>query len=408
MKRLFLTVTVACCIFAVGNARSNISTAKDLALRESPDFEGAKEAINAALQDPETKDKAETWYVAGLVYEKIAEAETNKQMLGRQPDVATQGEAALKSYEYYLPAYKKDFIPNAKGKVKPKYARKIEESIRYYYNQGIIVNYGIHVYNERNYERAIDAFETHTAIPDLEMIKNSKNPIIKDSIYNQIKYHTAACASIIEDNQKAAAIYEEIKDKGYEGNRIHQFLYDIYSREKDTVNFVRTLKEGHEKYPEEQFFLGNLINYLIFNGKVDEGLAYLDEAIKNNPNNAEYYYVKGSVMEVLDKLDDAVTFFDKALSINPNLSAAWGRKGAIIMKTAMKMEENAANIKDPQLYNKEKANADAKFKEALPLFEKAVELNPEDIDNLKLLRGLYYRFKDTEKYEEINERINAL
>ncbi len=85
----------------------NISTAKDLALRESPDFEGAKEAINAALQDPETKDKAETWYVAGLVYEKIAEAETNKQMLGRQPDVATQGEAALKSYEYYLPAYKR-------------------------------------------------------------------------------------------------------------------------------------------------------------------------------------------------------------------------------------------------------------------------------------------------------------
>ena len=79
---------------------------KDLALR-GRDFEGAKEAINAALQDPETKDKAETWYVAGLVYEKIAEAETNKQMLGRQPDVATQGEAALKSYEYYLPAYKK-------------------------------------------------------------------------------------------------------------------------------------------------------------------------------------------------------------------------------------------------------------------------------------------------------------
>ena len=27
------------------------------ALRESPDFEGAKEAINAALQDPETKTK---------------------------------------------------------------------------------------------------------------------------------------------------------------------------------------------------------------------------------------------------------------------------------------------------------------------------------------------------------------
>ena len=79
MKRLFLTVTVACCIFAVGR-RSNISTAKDLALRESPDFEGAKEAINAACKILKTKDKAEHGMLPAWCT-KIAEAETNKQML---------------------------------------------------------------------------------------------------------------------------------------------------------------------------------------------------------------------------------------------------------------------------------------------------------------------------------------
>jgi len=408
MKRVFLTVAITCCLFAVGNAqKSNVSKAKNRALAETPDFEGAKEAINAALQDSTTKDLAETWYVAGLVYEKIAEAETNKQLIGQQPDVVKQGEAALKSYSYYLPAYEKDFLPNEKGKIKPKYAKRIAATIRDYYMNATFFNYGVYVYGEKNYQRAIDAFETHTAIPDLEMIKSTE-PIIKDSVYYQIRYYTAVCANILEDNKKAAVIYEEIKDKGFEGNKIYQYLYDIYAQEKDTANFVRILKDGHANYPNEPFFLGTLINYLIFNNQQEEGLEYLDKAIEKNPNNAEYYYVKGSVMEVMDKAGEAIKYFDKAISLKPDMASAWGRKGAILMKNAMKMEERAANVKDSKVYEIEKKKANEAFKEALPLFEKAVQLDPKGRDNLKMLRGLYYRFKDMEKYDKITELINEL
>lgn len=409
MKRLFLTVAMIGCIFAIGYAqKSNLSKAKNRAQAETPDFDGAIEAINAALLDSTTKDLAETYYVAGLVYQKIAEAETNKQMIGQQADVDKLGKAALTSMEYFPIAYEKDFLPNEKGKVKPKNAKKIVEIVRDYYMTALFANYGAQLFNDKNFEQAFKAFEMHTLIPDMEMIKKSDEPIIKDSVYYQIKYYAAVCANLMENNKKAAEIYEEIKDKSGEGDKIYQYLYTIYSEEKDTANFVRILKEGYEAYPQEPFFLGTLINYLIFNNQVEEGLAYLNQAIENDPKNAEYCFVKGSVMEVLDKPDAAIEFFEKAIELNPQHAAAWGRKGAIVMKQAMEIEENAANIRDSKLYEIEKKKAEVMFKEALPLFEKAIELDPNDRDNLRILRGLYYRFKDMKNYDKITEMLNNL
>ena len=77
MKKLFLVMAFALAVVATGFAqKANVSKAKNKALAvENPDFQGAKDDIEAALVNDETKDLANTWYVAGLVYEKAADAE---------------------------------------------------------------------------------------------------------------------------------------------------------------------------------------------------------------------------------------------------------------------------------------------------------------------------------------------
>ena len=69
MKKLVLVAMLALGVVAAGSAqKKNVSLAKNKAMNtEAPDFEGAKTAIEAALQDETTKDAADTWYVAGLV-----------------------------------------------------------------------------------------------------------------------------------------------------------------------------------------------------------------------------------------------------------------------------------------------------------------------------------------------------
>ena len=68
-KSIFLAalMLISTCCFA---QKSAIRTAKNLAMQETPDFDGARAAIKPALENEETKNLAETWYVAGLIGNK--------------------------------------------------------------------------------------------------------------------------------------------------------------------------------------------------------------------------------------------------------------------------------------------------------------------------------------------------
>lgn len=415
MKRLLIIAVFAMGIVATGSAqKSNLSKAKNKALNvESPDFEGAKEAIQAALQDESTKNEVITWYTAGLVYEKIQDAEYLKEVSGRSADAILKGESAITSYAYYIKAYDMDFMPNTKGKVKPKYSKKIKNSIKNYYVNMAFLNYGITEFNKKNFPKAIEAFEIHTGVPDLQMFSEDK-PFIKDTVFYQIRYYTALAYERSDSIVKAMEIFEQLKDKGYEEIFVNQHLSDLYKEQKDTVNYLRTLEEGYKRYPNEFFFLGNLINFYIFNNEEQKGIDYLNKAIELDPNNAQYYNVKGSVMETLNRTEEAAEYYDKALTLNPTLMEAFNNKGRMIYNEAYKLEDKSVSTRDPQGSAKLKAAALEKYKESLPYFEKAAELKPTNMENLVLLRSIYYRLLsiDTKtyqpKYDEMNAKIKAL
>ena len=48
------------------------------------------------------------------------------------------------------------------------------------------------------------------------------------------------------------------------------------------------------------------------------------------------------------------------------------------------------------------------FAKALPFFEEAHKMAPEERQYMQVLKGLYYRFHDDEKYNAINEELNKL
>ena len=107
-------------------------------------------------------------------------------------------------------------------------------------------------------------FETYLGIPALPMMNGELKP---DSTFYMIKYYTAIAATNGEMGDKAISYYEDLKDDGYEELIVHQLLYEEYLKKKDTVNFVKTLKAGFEKFPNEPWFLQNLINYYIFSNQ---------------------------------------------------------------------------------------------------------------------------------------------
>jgi len=406
MKKIILSLFLVMSFTLSFAQKANVSKAKNKALMESPDFAGAREAIKLALNDSTTKNLAETWYVAGLIGNKENEALYQKALLKMPFDTLVKGKALMESYDYFVNAVKLDQLPDAKGRVKPRYTKDIKGYLKEYYTiQQNLIAYGAFQFEKKNFEGAVKTFEAFLEIPKMPLMNNE---LKMDSTYNMITYYTAAAAANAKMHDKAISIYESLKDKKYETKSVYQSLYQEYVEKKDTANFVKTLKEGTNLFPADVWFLQNLINYYIFSGKTKEALDYLDKAIEREPNLAHYRYVKGNLDESLGNVDEAILAFDKAIELEPTMADAYAGKGRLYFNKAVKMSDAANKIKDNRLYNIESKKVDDAFRISLPFFKKAAELNPKEIEFKKTLKTLYYRLKMDAEFEAVKKEIDAM
>ena len=393
--------------------KANVKKAKNLALQETPDFSGARVAINEALSNDETKDLADTWYTAGLIGYQELSKENEKTYLGQARDEKRAGEAVVESFDYWMKAadLAGQKVLDKKGNEvladKKTYALLQKKVLEYYKNQEL-VKYGIYLNDQRDFATAYGVFQRHLSIPELSLMQNEKlqKEMPKDSIYDQYKYYTAIFAIQAEMHPEAIAVLEEMKDGNYEAITVNQFLYQEYVNVKDTANYVRVLQDAVVRFPQEPWFLQNLINHYIFSGQEQEAINYLDQAIAREPNVAQYHLIKGNLNENQKNYEAALADFDRALAIDPTMADAEAGKGRVYYNQAVKMNEDAALIADAKEYKKALEEMNAMFRQSMPFFEKAHELAPDNRDYMITLRGLYYRFDMTDKYNAINEELN--
>jgi len=407
MKRISLILVLAVSFTAMFAQIANVKKAKNYALMESADFKAAREAIKPALTDSTTKNLAETWYVAGLIGSKENEKWYKQEVLGQTFDKDVKGQAILESIPYFLKALTLDSVPDKKGKIKTKFSKEIKDIIKdYYITPQNLYEYAAYLFDtKKDYAAAHKVFDVYLSIPKMPFIKNE---IKIDTNYVKIQYYSAAAASQADMNDDAIKIYEDIKDKGFEEKVIYQLLYQEYFTKKDTVNYVRVLNGGYTKFPNEPWFLQNLINYYIFSGQVPEAMKYLNAAIDRDPKNAEYQLIKGKLSDQIGNAVDARAAFDKAIELNPKLAEGYSEVGRLLYNKAVAMFDDANNIKDIKLYNAAKKKAEVALGEAIPFYKKASELDPNEIEYKKNLKTIYYRLGMDKEFNAIDKEINAM
>ncbi len=404
MKKLFLSVCLIMAVSYTFAQTTNVKKAEGLLNQETPDFKGAREAIKAAMLDETTKNDAKTYYIAGLIGEKENDNFYIQQQLKQKIDTIKKGKAIMESIKYYLIADSLDQLPDEKGKIKPRYSKKISAVIRSYHDkEENLYSYGAKAYNTQNYQDAFEAFGAFLKIPSYSVM--SKEVFPENEGTKHIKYYTALSAYNIGKYPEAIKIANEMKNDTIRTNDVYRLLYTVHGAMKDTVAYLNILKEGFTKFKNDPWYLQTIINHYIFSGKLEDASKYLDDAIAQSPN-AEYYAVKGNIEDKLGHLDIARAAFDKALQLDANSAEAHAGIGRLIFNKGVEMTNVANAIKDNKLYQKEKEKADAVFKEAMPYLQKALELKPNDYENKFALKQLYYRLDMQKEYDEISKQMN--
>ena len=403
MKRILISTALFLAVTGGFAQMKLVNKAFSEAKAEKPNFTEAQADIKQALENAESKDDVKTWYVAGFIENKLFESERNKQILQQKPDETKMYGALLACYNYYMKAAELDQQPNEKGKVKPKYLKDIKSTLKD--DQSYFINGGAYFWDQKEYQKSYDMFHIYTEIPKLDIFKGETFPVYSN--YSMILYYYELSATYIPNPELAIKSYEALKGTGYKENEVYQMLASEYLNLKDSANFEKTLAEGAKLFPTDPYFVQTLINIYINNGDYDKAITYLNEAIAQDPKNAQLYDVKGRLLEQQKKYDEAITLYNEAIKIDPNYADAYGNIGRIYYNEAIEENDKAATIKDIKSYNQTKKDKiEPLFKKALPYYEKAHQLKPEEREFMVALRGLYYTLEMGPEYEKIEAEMS--
>ena len=412
-KSIFLAalVLISAGCFAQKNM---VSQARNLADAETPDYAGARAAIVAALQHDETKDQANTWYIAGFIGYKEFYNGNLKRQIGQSVNIAAWGEAAYESLNYWTKAYELALIPTYDKKGKEKYDTRTPKSIvpkvgEYFYNQPLIAA-GFEAYNANNPSKAYDLFIAHCNIPEMKMMQDNKeefDKLVRDSSYYTCLYYAGRFAYEANRYDEAIATLKRMNSEHANTNALrkevifaNEYIYQIYIEQQDTASAVAFIKECINLFPEEPWFMQNLINLYINSGQEDKAVEYLDLAIEREPNVGQYYNSKGSILARIGRFEESFKAFEQAIAIEPTNALFMETLGFAYVDLGNKLNDEAAYL-DAKEYAKAKVEIDKAFTNALPYFEKAYELEPDNYDFKRSLRSLYYRLGMNDKYEAL-------
>ena len=407
MKRVLLTVALCVAASASFAQKKVVNEAQSIAKGSNADFGEARTLIKGALENPETKDDAKTWYVAGFIEDQQFNAERAKQILGQQPNEPVMYEALYGILPYFQKAYELDQLPNEKGKVKPKYTKDIKSILSA--NHVYLFNGGAYYFDKQEYKKAYDFFNQYVEISELPMFAGTQTAE-KDSTFMTVQFYAAAAASLAKDSRLAIAALERAKNTPYRQYDVYQYLCYEYGEARtaqDSVMLEKTFEGGMQVFPDSAFFLNNLINTYIYSNRNEKALEMLNVAIQKNPNDANLYNVMGRVYETgLKDYANAEKNFQIALEKDPNLTDALSNIGRIYYNQGVNKLSEANMINDSKKYQEELSMAKDLFKKALPYYKKAHEAEPEKMDNMIALRGIYYNLNMGPELEAIEAEMN--
>jgi tetratricopeptide (TPR) repeat protein len=341
----------------------------------------AQQIIDEAIEHEKTKDKVKTWYYRGLIYEAIFNSE----------DPAISGLSETAFQEAAKAFLKVQELENESGT----YFVFADQRIMALYST--VFNSAAEAYQSGDYEGAIGYFDM------VKMVFPNDTAAWQYSGY---------AAQQLDNTDLALENFNYLADHNMADVNVHRNIIYLYRAiVNDTLAAINAAERAREQYPDDTDLKQDEITLLIMSNKIDEAKEKLSAAIEKDPDNHILYYEMGYIYDAAEEYDEASRWYEKCLEKDPeyfealfNLGVNKYNQGAEVLKAAQEM--------DLTTYQKEGKAVEQKANDifilAVPYFERAHEVKPDDISTLQTLQTLYALMKDYDKVNEVKEKLDAL
>ncbi len=370
------------CFGFVATQAQNRAVNKASNYLSSQKFADAKEQIDMAVEHEKTRDKSKTWYTKGQVYSAIAFSE----------DEATRN-IDQNAFQEALSAYKKAMELEGK-KDSPQYLLA-EEGMDNLWRQK--VNEGANNYEAGNYEESLEAFKRALEVKPTDTLAT---------------FYAGVAAQNAGDIDEAVSYFYKYEEIGNADEQIYNMLITYEVSKENDEKALEVINKAQNKFPGNVDLTKHKYQILLRQGKTDEAIKGLEEAVKAEANNPDLYYNMGALNEEAKNQEGAIKAYKSALEVDPNhknsaynLAVIYYNRAADLIREANALGISAADRKKEKELT---AKAAANFKEALPYIEKAQSLNPGDRNLVQILMVAYDRTGNHKKADAMEKKLSSL
>lgn len=374
------------------------------------EFDAAMQMLAPALTSSETVDKAAAWNLqSNIAYDKfmdIQTADAQNQIMKKQVAYDTLGmyRAAVTAWEAALKCDEFDQLPDAKGKVKPKFRTASQNRFK---NHGVaLVQAGQTEYQKRNNQQALNAWKLYLSMKDTPIFAEVKD-FPRDPFYADIAYY-AAFLSYQEKNYADAEKYAKLTievdpSKAGDANEILLFSKkEAMTTAQDSLEYVNMVKELHKAEPNEDRYFNLLMEYYTRGNNPAALNEWIAEESQANSGNKMIWALKGEAEMNAEKWADAIESYKKAVEIDPDFVQCLFNVGRCYFAKAMDLQNQLAD-KNGMITNENRSKVVEVVNEAEKYYERARELDPDrGLCNWAYpLYQIYYFKSDNAKMKEL-------
>lgn len=357
-------------------------------------MEQAYSEIQEALQDADTGEDANTYLIKGKIETKMFEADSSNTS-----ETLAYGQTAK---ETFMTTFEMEGRDSTSKVSKDLFKEALPEMPVNFQGEG--------VYKLKNvsFNKAIDRYEDDDMEMAFEFFALAADLDPSDT---SIVFNAGYTGNMAGEHQRAKKYFTQLLDiEEYNKLNAYYFLIQIASSEDDDAEEAyRLASEARKLYPDDKGLAEFEIQLLLQLDRLDDAMASIESALKNDPDNTSIVLRYGYLKEKSGDIDGALEAYRKTVQLDSEFFEGNYYTGALYLEKARNVITEVNDLPDDEWEAKSPEmikQADGLYEEALPYFTKASELKPEDTDIMEILYQIHSRLKNEDKMAEYNKKLS--
>src|SRR5690554_773915 len=265
------------------------------------------------------------------------------------------------------------------------------------------------------------AASTSLSVPDYNTALEYYQELLNMNFTGEFEYYTAlnkkenvrevfSTKALMDEAVKLGAYTDPKKE--FEPSKRPEILKNmvlIYLNVNQKARAQKLLEDARKENPDDLQLLMVEANFHLQNDDKAKFESVMNEAIQKDPTNPELYYNLGVTSSEAGNIDMAKQYYEKALQLDPNHVNANINFGALLVQGDQaiidKMNALGFSREDQKKYEQYKSEREQLLKSAIPYFEKALSVEPDNQYAIANLVGIYGALEMTDKESEYKAKL---